>query len=590
VDAMNIVIIGHVDHGKSTLIGRLLADTHSLPKGKIEQVRATCQKNAKPFEYAFLLDALKDEQAQGITIDTARCFFNSDKRRYLILDAPGHIEFLKSMVTGASRAEAAFLVIDAKEGIKENSKRHGYLLSLLGVKQMVVLVNKMDLVHYNQEHFLHIVKEYRLFLEEIGIPLITFIPVSGFNGDNVVEQSKDNMPWYRGKTMLQQLDILEPEKSPVNKPLRMPVQGVYKFTKSGDDRRIIAGTIETGTLTVGDEIVFYPSGKKTRVRSIEAFNMPSPKMLSAGFACGFTMTDQIYITRGEIATKSIELKPKVSTRIRANIFWLGKHSLIRNKAYQLKIGTTKVSIEVEAINKVLDTGVFQYSKKNKVEKNEVAQCVLKLSKGIAFDLIDDIAATSRFVIVDDYDIAGGGIIMEALEDSQQWVREKVLKRNDKWEKSTISRERRMMQYSQKPSLIVITGQKEEKKKELAKALEERLFESGYIVYYMGIGTVLYGVDADIKIESSQENKEEQLRRFAEVVNLMMDAGMVVITSAIDIKQEELAMFKTIIQSEDIHVIWLGDTTSTDIDIDVHLSKESKEVMINKIRTSLKYNN
>ena len=193
---MNIVIVGHVDHGKSTIIGRLLADTHSLPEGKLEQVKETCRRNSKPFEYAFLLDALKDEQSQGITIDAARCFFKTDKRHYIIIDAPGHIEFLKNMVTGASRAEAALLVIDAKEGIQENSRRHGYLLSMLGIKQIAVLVNKMDLVNFDKKVFDGIVSEYRKFLKKIDIEPRIFIPVSGMKGDGIAKNTKD-MGWYK---------------------------------------------------------------------------------------------------------------------------------------------------------------------------------------------------------------------------------------------------------------------------------------------------------------------------------------------------------------------------------------------------------
>ena len=204
---MNIVIVGHVDHGKSTVIGRLLADTHSLPDGKLEQVKETCRRNSKPFEYAFLLDALKDEQSQGITIDTARCFFKTELRNYIIIDAPGHIEFLKNMITGASRAEAALLVIDANEGVQENSRRHGYMLSMLGIKQVCVLVNKMDLTDYNEKSFRRIERQYRRFLRRIDVEPKCFIPVSAMQGDNIANHSK-NMPWYEGMNVLEVLTLL----------------------------------------------------------------------------------------------------------------------------------------------------------------------------------------------------------------------------------------------------------------------------------------------------------------------------------------------------------------------------------------------
>ena len=258
-EQFNVVVVGHVDHGKSTVIGRLLADTGALPEGKLEQVRATCARNAKPFEYAFLLDALQNEQSQGITIDTARCFFKSAVRDYIIIDAPGHIEFLKNMVTGAARAEAAILVIDAKEGVQENSRRHGYMLSMLGIQQVVVLVNKMDLIGYEQKRFQAICAEYRAFLQQIEIEPQQFLPVSAFFGENLC-QGSTQMPWFDGGHLLSVMDSLEKEQSRSAKPLRFPVQDVYKFTAEGDERRICAGRVETGQVRKGDKVVFWPSG------------------------------------------------------------------------------------------------------------------------------------------------------------------------------------------------------------------------------------------------------------------------------------------------------------------------------------------
>ncbi|MDD4095824.1 MAG: GTP-binding protein, partial [Oscillospiraceae bacterium] len=267
---MNIVIVGHVDHGKSTVIGRLLADTDSLPEGKLDAIRELCRRNSKPFEYAFLLDALKDERAQGITIDAARCFFKTAARDYTILDAPGHIEFLRNMVTGAARAQAALLVIDAKEGVRENSRRHGYMLSILGIRQIAVVINKMDLVGFSREVFEQIKAEYTDFLERLGIAPKFVLPVSAFCGDNIRAHG-ENMPWYDGTTILETLDLFENERDEVHHFFRMPVQDVYKFTSDGDDRRIVAGTIRTGSVRPGDAVVFYPSGKTSPNCPIETF-------------------------------------------------------------------------------------------------------------------------------------------------------------------------------------------------------------------------------------------------------------------------------------------------------------------------------
>ncbi|MTI61794.1 MAG: GTP-binding protein [Firmicutes bacterium] len=566
---MKLVIAGHVDHGKSTIIGRLLADTDSLPEGKLEQVKETCRRNSKPFEYAFLLDALKDEQAQGITIDSARVFFNTDSRKYIILDAPGHIEFLKNMVTGAARAEAALLVIDAAEGVQENSRRHGYMLSMLGIKQIAVLVNKMDLVEYGQDKFKKIEKEYREFLEKIDIEPITFIPVSGMEGDNIASLS-EKTDWYQGQTVLELLDSFENEKLPASKPFRMPVQDVYKFTRGGDNRRIAAGTILSGRLEVGDQVVFYPSGKRSTVKTIEGFNEPLHKGVDVGKATGFTLTEQIYITRGEIASKLGEEKPESSRRIKANIFWLGKKPMVKDKVYQLKTGTSRSKVRLEAINRVIDaSNLNQEENKKEIGRHDVAECIFKLDKAIAFDLAGKIDQTSRFVIVDGYEITGGGIIQEALDDEQKWIREKVMRRNYMWEQSRISREHRAEKYSQKPSLILITGEEDVGKKPTAKALEKRLFDDGKIVYFLGIGNLLYGVDADIK-NGNSNHREEHLRRMAEVSNLMLDAGALLIVTAVELSQDDLELIKTTVNPQDIEVVWLGENITTDIEYDLHI--------------------
>jgi bifunctional enzyme CysN/CysC len=565
---MSIVIAGHVDHGKSTVVGRLLADTRSLPEGKLEQVRAMCERTSKPFEYAFLLDALKDEQAQGITIDSARVFFKTDKRPYLIIDAPGHIEFLKNMVTGAARAEAALLVIDAKEGVQENSRRHGFLLSLLGIRQIAVLVNKMDLVDYSRTVFDRIADEYMEFLRSVNVRPACFIPACGRDGDNIATRSPA-MGWYDGPTALEALDAFEPEPAPTNKPFRMPVQDVYKFTKQGDDRRIVSGQVESGTLRVGDEVIFYPSGKRSHVSTIEAFNRPPQHEAVAGFATGFTLREQIYVTRGEIATRADETHPHVTTRIRASLFWLGRQPLTKKKEYILKLGTARVPARVEQITRVLDAATLAASEqKGRVDRHDVAECILTFRKAIAFDLAHELATTSRFVIVEDFDIKGGGIVLEALDDTQAWVRDKVLLRNYKWEPSAISIERRAARYSQKPTLLLITGTQDTDRKALAKEVETRLFADGKLVYFLGMGNVLYGVDADI--ERKSENRSEHVRRLSEVANIMLDAGVILVVSAQELTQENLDLIKTTIDPDLIETVWLGDRITTDIEYDLHL--------------------
>ena len=581
---MNIVIVGHVDHGKSTVIGRLLADTHSLPEGKLEQIRAQCELNSKPFEYAFLLDALKDEQAQGITIDAARVFFKSRLRPYLILDAPGHIEFLKNMITGAARAEAALLVIDAAEGVQENSRRHGYMVSLLGIRQLAVVVNKMDLVGWDRAVYERIVREYRAFLDQVGIQPSCFIPVSGRGGDNIADRSA-NLPWYEGPTVLDALDAFRNELPPVARAFRMPVQDVYKFTKQGDDRRIVAGTIESGAVAVGDAVIFYPSGKKSRVRSIEAFNCPIQTRVEAGSAVGFTLQEQIYITRGEVAALEHEPRPQVTTRLRVSLFWLGKQPMVKRKEYLLKLGTARVTARVEEVLRVMDASTLDSAEqRSAVQRHDVAECILKLDRAIACDLAEDVAATSRFVIVDEFEIRGGGIVREALPDRQAAVRDRVLLRNYKWEPSIIQPERRAEKYNQKAALILVTGEHEHDRKGVAKALEDRLFQDGKVVYFLGIGNVLYGVDADI--ERKQENRLEHMRRLAEVANLMLDAGIILVVAAAELTQDDLEVIKTAVQPDWIETIWAGDTITTDLACDLHLPGGAVPEAVDRLKAHL----
>lgn len=523
---MNIVVVGHVDHGKSTVIGRLLADTCSLPQGKLEQVKAACKRNARPFEYAFLLDALKDEQAQGITIDSARCFFKTEKRDYIIIDAPGHVEFLKNMVSGAARAEAALLVIDAQEGIAENSKRHGYLISMLGIHQIVVLVNKMDLINYNQDLFKSISTEYGGFLEDLGVKPIAFIPISARNGNNLAAHSK-NMPWYSGRTVLEHIDAFTKQEDNISKPFRMPVQDVYKFTEAGDDRRIIAGTIETGKISVGDAVVFMPSGKKSTILSIEEFNCDTRYSVSSGYAAGFTLKDELYLPRGEIMCRIEDRLPQVDTRFKVRIFWMASAPMIREKKYKLKIATARVTVRlVEVLSSIDATDLSSVKGKRQIDRHDVAECILETVRPIAFDPIDDIPATGRFVIVDNYDIAGGGIIIAGLSDNQSVLNDHIYQRELHWDRGLVSAEDRYRLFGHKAKFVVISG--DINSSLIAKQLERRLVDYGNVAYYLGPASLADGLDADVIDE--HERHEEQVRRLGELARIMTDAGVIFITA------------------------------------------------------------
>ncbi|MGE4170153.1 MAG: GTP-binding protein [Candidatus Margulisiibacteriota bacterium] len=551
-EQLNCVILGHVDHGKSTLIGRLLADTGSLPEGKLEQVRLTCERNAKPFEYAFLLDALKDEQAQGITIDTARVFFKTDKRHYIIMDAPGHIEFLKNMVTGAARAEAALLLIDAHEGIQENSRRHGFLTSLLGLKQLVVLVNKMDLVNYDQAVFNRIQTDYTAFLDRIGVQAKAFIPIAAREGDNLASRSS-RMGWYTGPNVVEAVDGFEKPSGAEALPFRFPVQDIYKFTEAGDDRRIIAGTVETGTLNVGDEVVFYPSGKRTHIQSIEGFNTPAQTQASAGMATGFTMSTQLYLKPGEIMCRVSENRhPQVGSTFKANLFWLGKNPLVMGKKYKLKLGTSRATVYLKQVLQVVDASdLSTETNKREVERHDVAEVVLQTVQPIAFDLASNLDKTGRFVLVDDFEITGGGIVLENITQAQTYLEEAAAKMAN-WDRSLVKPQDRATRLGQKPKVIVITG--DAAVTDVAKQVEKALYDAGKSVYYLGLQALL---------DAEQTEREDQLIQLAKTAHWFADAGLVLISALPDLSDAEGNLLKTFIQPYDMLVVSVGDKAQLD---------------------------
>ncbi len=414
-DALKLVVVGHVDHGKSTIIGRLLHDTHSLPQGTIDKVRNIAKETGKPFEYAYLLDAFEEEQQQGITIDTTQIQFHTANREYVIIDAPGHVEFLKNMISGAANAEAAFLIIDANRGVEEQTKRHAYMLKLLGIKKVYAIFNKMDLTDYSEERFETVKANLTSFLDSLGLIPLDYIPISAFYGENILEQT-GVMPWYQGRTLIDILDNIEKEVGLASKALRFPIQDVYKF----DNRRIIAGRIESGTLNANAEIAIWPEGRKTTVENF-AYWQERDNISQAfpGQSIGVTVSDEFFNNRGEIITLAND-KPLISNAFLANVFWMGKTPLIKNKRYKIKLATQEIYAEVSKIEKVLDaSSLEQFENTDSVNLNDVAEVVFKLEQTIAFDAFADFDVTGRFVVIDGYDVSGGGTIAESREVSAE---------------------------------------------------------------------------------------------------------------------------------------------------------------------------
>ena len=529
--SLRIVIVGHVDHGKSTLVGRFLHDTGALPEGKFESIQASCTRRGVPFEWAFLMDALQAERDQNITIDVSQIAFRTAAGRPgVLIDAPGHKEFLKNMITGAARADAALLLIAANEGVREQSRRHGYLLSLLGLKQVAVVVNKMDLVGYDENVFRQIEAEYRAFLAGFDVTPHVFIPISAREGVNVATRAAaDNpMPWFDGPTVAEVLDVFQPPPPEADGPLRLPVQDVYRF----DARRILAGRIESGTVRVGDELVFSPFNKTGVVASIErwpdddAANGSRPRSASAGESVGITLTEQIFVERGHVASHIADA-PIESNRVRANVFWLGRQDLQPGARLRLKLATQNVDCEVASIDRVLDASRATVREgAASVAKNDVAEVTLQMRTPLVMDNHDRVAAMGRFVLLDGTDVSGGGI----LSGGTYTERAAPKSLNLTWSHGEVTTTERARRNGHRGAVVWLTGLSGSGKSTIARAVEHELFWRGMHVYVLDGDNIRHGLNSNLGF--SPEDRIENVRRVAEVARLMADTGLVVLTAFI----------------------------------------------------------
>jgi sulfate adenylyltransferase large subunit len=398
------VIVGHIDHGKSTLIGRLLFDTDSLPEGKVEEIKAICESLGKDFEFGYVMDNLEEERDQNITIDTTQIFFNTPKREYTIIDAPGHVEFVKNMITGASQAEAAILIVDTDEGVQEQTRRHSYILSMLGLKQVIVVMNKMDKVEYKEERFNEVKEELIKFLDELNIKPTYIIPISAKEGDNVAKKS-ENMNWYDGLTVLEALDTFKPAESNDEKSLRFSVQDVYMW-----DKRIIAGRVETGILKTGEEVIILPSGEKTSIKNIEEFLKEDVKEAESGKATGIITKDKVFVDRGNIICKKGE-EPKVTDTFKAQIFWMAKEPLKKGERIILKCSTQQSVCEIEEFKRIIDSSTLEEVKRDEIRNREAAVVTIKTDNPIVVENFNKVEELGRFVL-ERLNTCAGGIITE----------------------------------------------------------------------------------------------------------------------------------------------------------------------------------
>lgn len=523
-DLMRVVIVGHVDHGKSTLVGRMFHDTRQLPDGKLEAIQDMCRRRGMPFEWAFLMDSLKAERDQGVTIDTSQIWFRHNARQYVIIDAPGHREFIRNMVTGASNADAAMLMIDADQGVRRQSRHHSYLLQLLGVREVAVAVNKMDLVDYDEARFREIETEYKSYLESIGIQARRVIPISAREGDNVATAS-DRMRWYDGPSVIETMAEFALPESPVDRPLRLPLQDVYKF----DDRRILSGRIESGNLKTGDELVFSPSNRTARVASIESWNTDeTPTRARAGQSVGITLDEQIFVERGEVASHIADA-PIETDVFHLRLFWLADTPLEIDKTYGLKIGPRHVNATVERIERVIDVEALSDHEASQVSRDEIAEVVVRTKQLVAVDNHDNLPRTGRVIVYDRHRTLAGGIVsMGSYPDQREQIT--VRSSNLTVVDHGVENTRRASRNRHQPGVLWFTGLSGAGKSTLAMALEHRLFDAGYQVYVLDGDNVRTGLNANLGF--SPEDRAENIRRVGEVAALLSDAGLIVITAFI----------------------------------------------------------
>lgn len=515
-----IVIVGHVDHGKSSLIGRLMYELDQVPDGKYEELKKVSEKRGMDFEFAFLLDALQAERDQGITIDTTQIFFKTKKRNYVFIDAPGHKEFIKNMITGAASADIAILIVDVDEGIKAQTKKHAYILKLLGIKKVITLFNKMDKINYDENKYLQVRKQLEEYLTKINIKALNNIPISAKIGDNISTKSK-KISWYDGKPLVNVLDNYNCNDNQMENILRFPVQDIYKVS----DKRIIVGRIESGKINLGDELLVMPSNEKVKIKSFEEWPKPK-KEYNTGDCLGLTLSDEIFVDKGNIISHPNK-PPKLMNTFEANLFWLNDKKMDLSKKYQLKINTGEYTVNIRKVNKIIDTESLESTNKKIPNKNDVSEVVIHSSQLIPMDDYNVLTKTARFCLLDENEIVAGGIA-----SLQNYPDQKELNSssNIKPINFDVTEVDRASRFNHRSGVIWMTGLSGSGKSTIAKEVERKLFSKDFNVFILDGDNLRMGLNRGLSF--SPEDRTENIRRTAEVAKLFTDAGFIVIVSLI----------------------------------------------------------
>jgi bifunctional enzyme CysN/CysC len=509
-----------VDDGKSTLIGRLLYESKMLFEDQLAALEADSKKvgtRGGDIDYALLLDGLAAEREQGITIDVAYRFFSTDRRKFIVADTPGHEQYTRNMVTGASTADLAIILIDARKGVLVQTRRHSYLVSLIGIRHVVVAVNKMDLVDYSQEVFDRIEAEYREFAERIGLRDITVIPISGVKGDNVVEKSAQT-PWYQGPALMGLLETVEiDEQRLLQTPFRLPVQWV---NRPNLDFRGFAGTIAGGVIRPGQRIRVQPSGRESTVARIVSADGDLERAV-AHQSITLTLAEEVDISRGDVIS-TVESPAQVADQFEATLVWMSDQPMLRGRNYLMKIGAKTVTATVMPLKHKVNVNTLEQVAGTKLELNEIGVVDLALDRPIAFDPYQDNRDTGGFILIDrmSHNTVGAGMLRFALRRSS----------NVHWQAIDVNKQSHASNKGQKPCVLWFTGFSGAGKSTIANLVEKKLFALGRHTYLLDGDNVRHGLNKDLGF--TEADRVENIRRVAEVAKLMVDAGLVVLTAFI----------------------------------------------------------
>lgn len=528
---LKFITCGSVDDGKSTLIGRLLYDSQLLYDDQLEELKRDSKGRAsteEEIDFSLLVDGLAAEREQGITIDVAYRFFSTSKRKFIVADTPGHEQYTRNMATGASTAEAAVLLIDARLGVSTQTRRHAYILSLVGVKHILLAINKIDLKDYSRQLFEDICTDFENFAEELGFSSVYAIPISALKGDNITANS-ERMPWYEGVPLLSYLEDLDPQRDD-SVQFRFPVQRV---TRPNLDFRGYAGTLAGGEIAVGDEVMVAASLKRSRVKSIVTMDGDLPEA-SKGDAVTLTLEDEIDISKGDVLHRPGEPLER-SNQFQAHLIWMHDDPMLPERSYLMKIGTQTTSVQITDLKYAININTSEHLPANKIELNEIAVCNFASAQAIAFDSYADNPATGAFILIDriSNNTVGAGMIDFGLHRGQ----------NLSWQSFEINRESRARMKHQKPVVIWFTGLSASGKSTIADILEQKLAAQNRHTYLLDGDNFRHGLNKDLGFTDA--DRVENIRRVAEVARLMADSGLIVMTAFISPFRRERRMAKEI---------------------------------------------